>query len=108
MKTPNQTPRRIALCAALLLLAASVSSCGTALPTAPALDTGASASRSAGTNGALETGSAIVIDDPSNPAGGPDVTKQPPAGEEIVPTPGTLYKGTKTGWWNNPNRRHNH
>jgi hypothetical protein len=106
MTTRNHS-RQIAMGAALLLLAIAASSCGTALPTAPALDSSVSVERGAQTNGMLGTGDVFVIDDPSAPAGGPDVTMKPPAGEVIVPTPGALYKGTKTGWWNNPNRRHN-
>lgn len=106
MKAQTYT-RRIAMGAALLLLAVAASSCGT-LPTAPALDTGASVERGAQTHGLLGPGDGVVIDDATNPSGGPDLTQQPPAGEQIIPSPGgSTYNGVKTGWWNNVHRRHN-
>lgn len=86
MKAQTYT-RRIAMGAALLLLAVAASSCGT-LPTAPALDTGASTTRGAGVNGAVEGGGSIVTDDGTNPSGGPDVTQKPQAGEVQIPTLG--------------------
>ena len=97
MMTRNHS-RRIAMGAALLLLAVAASSCGSALPTAPALDSSVTVERGAQTNGMLGPGDVTVIDDPSAPSGGPDVTQKPPAGEEIIPTPGTTLSGLRNAW----------
>ena len=101
------SPRSIALGAMLLLLAATASSCGMALPTQPALDSGVATTRHAATTTMQEAGGSVQIDDATNPSGGPDITNQPPAGEVVIPTPGSILNGTRTGWWNNVHRRHN-
>ena len=97
MKT--QTSTRIAMGAALLLLAVAVSSCGSALPTAPTVDSGVSIERSAHTNALVGPGGEVVTDDITPPAGGPDVTQKPPAGEVQVPTlGGGGPNGNAWGW----------
>jgi|SRR5262245_15974303 len=98
MSNQTHSPRRIAVCAALLLLAVTASSCGTALPTAPAVDTGASTSRSTGVSGTLQESGSIVIEDGTMPPGGPDITNQPPAGEVPVPTLGGGPNGNAWAW----------
>ena len=55
----HATPRRIALGAMLLLLAATASSCGMALPTSPALDSGVAAERHATTTSMHEAGGLV-------------------------------------------------
>jgi len=101
----NASPRRFALGAVLLLLAATATSCGTALPTQPALDTGATVQRSATTTRMQEGGGATETDDAANPSGGPDVTNAPPAGEEVIPTPSSIDPGNSN--WGHSRKRHN-
>jgi len=89
----------MAMGAALLLLAVAASSCGTALPTAPAVGSGASIERSARTNALVGPGDEVVIEDNTPPAGGPDIMQQPPAGEVVVPVlGGGGPNGNAWGW----------
>ena len=106
MRTQNHASTgRLALGAALLLIAATATSCGMALPTQPALDTGATIQRSAATTSMREASGPNEVDDTVIPSGGPDVTSAPPAGEEIVPTPSSVDPGNST--WGHSRRRHN-
>jgi len=97
----NTSASRIALGAVLLVLAATASSCGMALPTQPAVEAGVSAQQHVAPAAVEPT----LTEDPSSNGGGSGTNQ--PGGEEIVPTPGATYNGTKTGWWFNQHRRHN-
>lgn len=95
----NTSASRIALGALLLVLAATASSCGMALPTQPALEAGVTARQNAATSmvGPIET------EDPT-PTGGGSGDPQP-VGEEIVPTPSSHDPGNSN--WGHSRRRHN-
>lgn len=96
---------RLAAGAILLMLAATASGCGVAMPTQPDLGASATMQRSATAATFQDTDGVLVIDDATNPAGGADITNAPPAGEEIVPTPSSVYPGNSS--WGHSRRRHN-
>ena len=80
MKNRTKTSTsRIALGAILLVLAATASSCGMALPTSPALDTGVATPQRAATTHMAGPGD-MQMGDFDATGGGPDITAQPPAG----------------------------
>jgi hypothetical protein len=96
----NTSASRIALGAVLLVLAATASSCGMALPTQPALEAGVTAQHGAATS----SGEPIVTEDPSSNGGGSGTDQ--PGGEEIVPTPSAHDPGNST--WGHSHKKPKH
>lgn len=90
MKTrTSASPRRLAVCATLLLLAATASGCGVAMPTQPTIEPGASLHRGAPAAAMQEARDPFEVGDDLLP-GGSSVGEPPATGgdEEIVTEPG--------------------
>jgi hypothetical protein len=83
------SPRRLAVCATLLLLAATASGCGVAMPTQPSIDSGAAVQRGAASTRIQEMGDPFEVSDTLVP-GGSGEGQSPPSdgGEEVVLQPG--------------------
>lgn len=95
----NASLRSTIALAALLALAATATGCGVGLPTQPDIDSGVASERSAGAARSTESGAPQVIEDSDLPSGGGSGSAElPPAGEIIVPTPGTHGNGNGQGW----------
>ena len=89
MRVQNSaSPRRLAAGAVLLILAATASGCGVGLPTQPELSAGAVVERNDATTQTLDEEGSLEFGDATPPTGGPDQTNKPPAGEEVIQTPG--------------------
>lgn len=83
----NASPRRLAVGAVLLILAATASGCGVGLPTQPELSAGAVVERDHATTQTLDEEGSLELGDATPPSGGRDQTSMPPAGEVVTPTP---------------------
>ena len=84
----HASSRRLAVCAALLLLVATASGCGVAMPTQPTIDSGAAVHRAAPGAGVQEAGDPFELGETGTSGGSGDAP--PPSGgdEEIVTEPG--------------------